>query len=113
MAFNDFELRTIHVEAGDIRLRIGGIGPPILLLHGHPRTHMTWGKVADLLAPSFTVVCPDLPGLGQSYVPTDSGDSRYSSKQAKAAALRELMNRLGHDDFVLLGHDRGVDAVPR
>jgi haloacetate dehalogenase len=107
MTFKHFELRTVNVDAGHIRLRTGGNGPPILLLHGHPRTHMTWGTVADLLAPSFTVVCPDLPGFGKSYVPTDSSDSRHSSKQAKAAALVELMRRLGHDEFVLVGHDRG------
>jgi haloacetate dehalogenase len=105
--FEGFELRTISVDAGDIRLRIGGKGPPVLLLHGHPRTHMTWGKVADLLAPSFTVVCPDLPGFGQSYIPEDSPDSRHSSKQAKAAATLDLMKRLGHDEFFLVGHDRG------
>ncbi len=107
MTFLGFELRTIQVEAGDIRLRVGGAGPPILLLHGHPRTHMTWGRVADLLAPSFTVVCPDLPGFGQSYVPEDTPDSRHSSKKAKAAAMVELMSRLGHDEFFLVGHDRG------
>jgi haloacetate dehalogenase len=107
MAFAGFELRTIAFGAGDIRLRVGGKGPAVLLLHGHPRTHMTWGKVADLLAPAFTVVCPDLPGFGQSYVPLDSPDSRHSSKQAKASSLLELMRRLGHDEFFLVGHDRG------
>ncbi|MFP3544393.1 alpha/beta hydrolase [Rhizobium sp. SIMBA_035] len=107
MAFKGFELRTIQVAAGDIRLRVGGEGPPVLLLHGHPRTHMTWGKVADLLAPSFTVVCPDLPGFGESYVPLDAPDSRHSSKEAKAKALVELMAGLGHDQFSVVGHDRG------
>lgn len=63
--FRGFELQTVHVDAGAIRLRVGGNGPPVLLLHGHPRTHMTWGSVAGLLAPSFTVICPDLPGFGQ------------------------------------------------
>jgi haloacetate dehalogenase len=107
MTFDTFELRTLNVDAGHIRLRIGGSGPPVLLLHGHPRTHMTWGKVADLLAPSFTVICPDLPGFGRSYVPADAPDSRHSSKRAKAAALVQLMSRLGFDEFVLVGHDRG------
>ncbi|GLR56881.1 MULTISPECIES: alpha/beta fold hydrolase [Rhizobium] len=107
MAFDGFELQTVHIDAGDIRLRVGGSGPALLLLHGHPRTHMTWGKVADLLAPSFTVACPDVPGFGQSYIPPDAPDSRHSSKQAKAAALVELMRRMGHDDFFLVGHDRG------
>ncbi|EJB06104.1 putative hydrolase or acyltransferase of alpha/beta superfamily [Rhizobium leguminosarum bv. trifolii WSM597] len=107
MSFHGFELRMIDVDAGHIRVRVGGSGPPVLLLHGHPRTHMTWGRVADRLAPSFMVVCPDLPGFGESYVPPDSSDSRHSSKDAKAAAMMELMNRLGHDEFFLVGHDRG------
>ncbi len=102
-----FDVRTLNVGAGHIRLRIGGSGPPVVLLHGHPRTHMTWGRVAELLAPSFTVICPDLPGFGRSYVPADSPDSRHSSKQAKAAAMVELMKRLGYDEFALVGHDRG------
>lgn len=105
--FRDFELQVVHVDAGAIRLRVGGNGPPVLLLHGHPRTHMTWGRVADLLAPSFTVICPDLPGFGQSYIPPDAPDSRHSSKEAKAAAMVELMRRMGHHEFFLVGHDRG------
>ncbi|MDM9644780.1 alpha/beta hydrolase [Rhizobium sp. S163] len=107
MTFQEFELRTIRVAGGDIRLRVGGEGPPVLLLHGHPRTHMTWGKVADLLAPFFTVVCPDLPGFGESYVPPDDPNSVHSSKEAKASALVEMMGLLGHAEFFLVGHDRG------
>lgn len=68
---------------------------------------MTWGKVADLLSPHFTVVCPDLPGFGRSYQPLDAPDSRNSSKRAKAEALVELMLRLGHENFAVVGHDRG------
>jgi haloacetate dehalogenase len=68
---------------------------------------MTWGRVADLLAPSFTVVCPDLPGFGRSYIPVDAPDSRHSSKRAKAAALVEMMETLGHPEFAAVGHDRG------
>ncbi|WP_207909931.1 alpha/beta hydrolase [Rhizobium sp. BK251] len=105
--FRGFDLRTVQVDAGPIRLRMGGRGPVVLLLHGHPRTHMTWGKVADLLAPSFTVVCPDVPGFGLSYVPLDATDSLHSSKAAKATALVELMARLGHNEFFVVGHDRG------
>lgn len=80
---------------------------PVLLLHGHPRTHMTWGKVADNLAARFTVVCPDLPGFGRSYVPADSPDSRHSSKRTKARVLKEMMASLGHETFYVVGHDRG------
>ena len=105
--FDGFELKRVDVAAGPIRLRTGGSGPPVLLLHGHPRTHMTWGKVADLLAPSFTVICPDVPGFGRSYLPPDTPDSRHSSKREKAKSLVELMKRLGHETFFLVGHDRG------
>lgn len=68
---------------------------------------MTWGQVADRLAPSLTVICPDLPGFGQSYIPPDAPDSRHSSKREKAAVLVELMGRLGYDRFSVVGHDRG------
>lgn len=107
VGFSGFALEEIDVSSGPIRVRHGGSGPAVLLLHGHPRTHMTWGAVADLLSPSFTVVCPDLPGFGRSYIPVDAPDSRHSSKRAKAAALVELMENLGHRTFAVVGHDRG------
>lgn len=105
--FEGFELSEIGTPAGKIRVRSGGRGAPLLLLHGHPRTHMTWGKVADMLAPSFTVVCPDVPGFGRSYVPPDTPNSIHSSKREKAAALVDLMARLGYSRFHVAGHDRG------
>ncbi|MBB4292508.1 haloacetate dehalogenase [Rhizobium leguminosarum] len=105
--FEGFALETVDVDRGSLRVRHGGSGPAILLLHGHPRTHMTWGKVADHLSPDFTVVCPDLPGFGRSYQPVDAPDSSNSSKRAKAEALVELMRRLGHEKFAVVGHDRG------
>ncbi|MBY5583110.1 alpha/beta fold hydrolase [Rhizobium leguminosarum] len=105
--FEGFSLDTVDAEPGSLRVRHGGTGPAVLLLHGHPRTHMTWGKVADLLSPHFTIVCPDLPGFGRSYQPLDAPDSRSSSKRAKAEALVELMLRLGHENFAVAGHDRG------
>ncbi len=105
--FETLELRTCQVAAGPMRFRMGGSGPPILLLHGHPRTHMTWAKVADRLGSRFTVVCPDIPGFGQSYIPKDASDSVHSSKRAKAAALVELMQTLKFEKFGVVGHDRG------
>lgn len=105
--FQGFELSNVDIAIGSLRVRYGGAGPAVLLLHGHPRTHMTWGRVADLLSHQFTVVCPDLPGFGRSYIPGDAPDSRHSSKRAKAAALVELMARLGHRSFHVVGHDRG------
>jgi len=105
--FQGFDLATATTSAGPIRYRQGGAGPAVLLLHGHPRTHMTWGKVAELLASQFTVVCPDVPGFGRSYQPADAADSANSSKRAKAAALVEFMQSLGHERFAVVGHDRG------
>jgi len=105
--FSGMALDYIDVGPGTLRIRHGGSGPPLLLLHGHPRTHMTWGHVADLLSSHFTIVCPDLRGFGRSFQPTDSDDSRHSSKRAKALDCLELMRRLGHRTFAVAGHDRG------
>ncbi|MGH8415852.1 MAG: alpha/beta fold hydrolase [Pseudomonas sp.] len=79
----------------------------MLLLHGHPRTHTTWHKVAPLLARSFTVICPDLRGFGRSSKPADPHDYEASSKRAKARDCIALMDHLGFDEFYLAGHDRG------
>ncbi len=105
--FEGFALDFIDVGPGKLRVRHGGSGPAILLLHGHPRTHMTWGQVADLLAPKFTVVCPDLRGFGQSFLPEDAKDHVNSSKRAKADDCVALMRSLGHERFSAVGHDRG------
>lgn len=88
-------------------MRYGGHGPPLLLLHGHPRTHATWWQVANRLSSQFTVVCPDLRGFGQSFLPIDTCDHAQSSKRAKARDCVELMEILGHDRFSIAGHDRG------
>lgn len=88
--------------------RIGGDGPPVVLLHGHPRTHTTWHRVAPLLAADgFTVVCPDLRGYGRSTSPPPQPDHAQASKRAMAADIRNLMNQLGHPRFAVAGHDRG------
>lgn len=106
--FRSFELATVETSFGNIRFRHGGSGEPVLLLHGHPRCHLTWGKVAELMAPEFRVICPDVPGFGRSYQPADASDSINSSKRAKAAALKEFMRLLGHEQFAVVGHDRGA-----
>lgn len=102
--FTDFTVRLVDTPYGKIRVRTGGAGFPLLLLHGHPRTHTTWWRVAPLLAPTFTVVCADLPGFGQSYQPVTVEDS---SGRAKAKALQACMAALGHERFGVAGHDRG------
>lgn len=105
--FTDFDLDWVDTEQGRIRVRHGGKGMPVLLLHGHPRSHLTWGAVADLLAPTHRVICPDLPGFGRSFQPADAPSSVNSSKRAKAQALLEMMHHLGHRTFSVVGHDRG------
>ena len=103
--FDGFELRFVDTPSGRLRLRIGGCGAPLLLLHGHPRTHTTWWRVAPRLADRFTVICADLPGFGGSYQPATLAGS---SGRAKARALRDGMATLGFDRFAVAGHDRGA-----
>ncbi|MGQ8631279.1 alpha/beta fold hydrolase [Agrobacterium sp. DKPNP3] len=105
--FEDFKLEMIRLPETMLRVRHGGSGPPILLLHGHPRTHTTWHKVAPILAKNYTVICPDLRGFGKSGKPADPYDYEASSKRAKARDCVALMEHLGFDRFFLAGHDRG------
>ena len=105
--FDGFTLDTIELPEATLRVRHGGSGPPVLLLHGHPRTHATWHRVAPLLARSHTVVCPDLRGFGGSSKPDDAPDHLGSSKRAKARDCVDLMRRLGFGRFAIVGHDRG------
>ena len=114
MAF--FEGFTLEfIDLGEVRLRVrhGGQGPPLVLLHGHPRTHATWHMVAALLAPHFTLVCPDLRGYGQSTKPPTRDDHSQSSKRAMAYDVRRLMENLGHHRFGVVGHDRGSAVAYR
>ncbi len=107
--FEGFVLQWIDAE-DDVRLRVrvGGDGPPVVLLHGHPRTHTTWHAVAPLLAAAgHTVVCPDLRGYGGSSAPRARADHAQASKRALAADVLELMRRLGYERFAVVGHDRG------
>lgn len=105
--FEGFRLETVELSEATLRVRHGGSGPPVLLLHGHPRTHMAWHRVAPLLAAHHTVVCPDLRGFGESSKPADTPDHFGSSKRAKARDCVELMRHLGFDRFSIVGHDRG------
>ncbi|MEV4263929.1 alpha/beta hydrolase [Kribbella sp. NPDC049584] len=106
--FEDFTLEQFDVDGQLLRVRYGGRGPAVVLLHGHPRTHTTWYAVApELAAAGFTVVCPDLRGYGQSGKPvTDAGHTPYS-KRAMARDIVGLMDALGHERFAVAGHDRG------
>lgn len=105
--FEGFELSTIDTGAATIRVRHGGSGPPILLLHGHPQTHMCWHAVATLLARDFTVVAADLRGYGDSSKPPTTADHAPYSKRAMAEDQVALMRALGFERFGVAGHDRG------
>jgi haloacetate dehalogenase len=111
--FDGFALDYIDVGEATIRVRHGGSGPAVLLLHGHPRTHATWHKVAPLLAERHTVVCPDLRGYGESSKPPTTPDHEPYSKRAMARDCVALMESLGHDRFALVGHDRGASVAYR
>ena len=89
--FDTFALEMIALPEATLRVRYGGSGPPLLLLHGHPRTHTTWYRVAPVLARNFTVVCPDLPGFGLSRKQAEPDSFHTSSKRAKARDCIALM----------------------
>jgi haloacetate dehalogenase len=105
--FDGFELTTIDTGEATIRVRHGGSGPPLLLLHGHPQTHVMWHLVAPRLAKEFTVVTPDLRGYGESSKPPTTPDHEPYSKRAMARDQVEVMRQLGFERFGVAGHDRG------
>ncbi|MEV0674963.1 alpha/beta hydrolase [Actinosynnema sp. NPDC050436] len=106
--FEGFREETIDVGEARIFVRHGGEGPPVLLVHGHPRTSATWHRVAPLLvARGFSVVCPDLRGYGRSRGPAPAPDHSAHCKRAVAGDLVAVMGALGHRQFRLAGHDRG------
>ncbi|HSK97963.1 MAG TPA: alpha/beta fold hydrolase, partial [Euzebyales bacterium] len=105
-----------HIGLDDVTLRVrhgGGGGAPVLLLHGHPRTHATWHRVAPFLVERHTVVCPDLRGYGQSSKPPTTPDHLPYSKRAMARDCVALMRALGHERFAVVGHDRGGYVAQR
>ena len=111
--FDGFRLERVDVGEAVLRVRHGGSGPPVLLLHGHPRTHATWHRVAPLLARSHTVVCPDLRGYGESSKPATTADHAPYAKRAMAADCLALLRVLGHERFAVVGHDRGAYVALR
>lgn len=111
--FEGFEQRRLAVSETDINLRIGGSGPPLLLLHGYPQTHVMWHKVAPRLAERFTVVCTDLRGYGDSGRPPSGPDHAGYSKRAMARDQAEVMSALGFQRFSVVGHDRGARVTHR
>jgi haloacetate dehalogenase len=113
MLFESFETRDVGTSETRIHLRVGGSGPAVLLLHGYPQTHVMWHAVAPRLAERFTVVCPDLRGYGDSGKPASDPEHRVYSKRATALDMVEVMAALGHDRFMVAGHDRGGRVAHR
>jgi haloacetate dehalogenase len=106
--FEGFTTGLVDVGDAQLYVRRGGAGPPVVLLHGHPRTGATWHRVApQLVAAGHTVVVPDLRGYGRSSKPETTADHAPYSKRAMAGDVVRLMSGLGHDRFALAGHDRG------
>jgi haloacetate dehalogenase len=98
---------ALHVRRGP------GGKPPLLLLHGHPQTHLMWHKVWTPLSQHFTLVAPDLRGYGDSDKPKGDADHANYSKRVMAADLAALMQHLGHTRFAVLAHDRGARVAHR
>ena len=113
MLFPGFTLETREANGTRLRLRRGGEGPPLLLLHGNPQTHAMWHRVAPALARRFTVVAPDLRGYGFSAAPPATPDHAAYAKRAMAQDMVALMAGLGFDRFRLVAHDRGARVSHR
>ncbi len=106
--FEGFAEHNVAVSGAKLFCRTGGAGPPLLLLHGYPQTHVAWHRVAPRLMRHFTLVIPDLRGYGRSRGPKPDPEHRNYSKRAMARDMAELMTALGHERFLLAGHDRGA-----
>lgn len=105
--FEHFKKASFKSASVTINYRIGGNGPPVLLLHGYPQTHVIWHKIAERLAERFTVVVSDLRGYGDSSKPATNETHEPYSKRTMGNDQIQLMRQLGFDTFLLVGHDRG------
>ena len=111
--FDGFQSKRITTSGAEIALVQGGSGPPLLLLHGYPQTHVIWHKVAPRLAERFTLVIPDLRGYGASSKPATDKEHLTYSKRAMALDIVEVMRALGFERFDVAGHDRGARVTYR
>jgi haloacetate dehalogenase len=102
-----FTTEIVPTAGTGIFVRRAGSGPPLLLLHGFPQTHIMWRDIAPILAADFTVVLADLRGYGRSGCPPSSPDHAPYAKRAMAGDMIEMMARLGYESFAVAGHDRG------
>lgn len=108
-----FERMMIPVKEGAVRTLIAGSGPPLLMLHGDPQTHLCWHKIAPQLTDKFTIVLTDIRGRGETHKPGTSHDHRPYSKREMATEQIDVMRHLGFERFLLIGHDRGARVARR
>jgi haloacetate dehalogenase len=106
--FPGFAVHDVALGDATIHAEVGGSGPPLLLLHGYPQTHVAWHRIAPALARHFTVVAPDLRGYGDSTGPAGDPLHLDHCKPPLAADQRGLMRALGFERFAVMGHDRGA-----
>ena len=111
--FANFQNKKIKTTETEINLVIGGQGPPLLLIHGYPQSHIMWHKVAPVLAKKYTVVATDLRGYGDSGKPKTDAEHYPYSKRAMAKDQVEVMAALGFETFKVIGHDRGARVAHR
>jgi haloacetate dehalogenase len=111
--FPAFRQSFVNTSGATINTLIGGKGPPILLIHGHPETHVAWHEIAAKLAERFTVVMTDLRGYGDSSKPDGGPDHVNYSKRAMGLDQVEVMKSLGFESFQAIGHDRGGRVLHR
>jgi haloacetate dehalogenase len=105
--WDDFAQATVQTDGAAISVNYGGTGPAVLLLHGFPETNLMWREIALRVAEQFFVVAADLRGYGDSSTPPSTSDHMPYSKRAMANDMIQVMAHLGHDRFVVAGHDRG------
>ena len=108
-----FKVEKVRTSGATLHTVIGGSGPPLLLIHGAPLTHLSWFRVAPELAKKYTVIAPDLRGYGDSSKPEDGENHVNYSKRTMAQDKIELMKHFGFDRFAVVGHDRGGRVAHR
>jgi pimeloyl-ACP methyl ester carboxylesterase len=99
----DFTTQLVPVDGGTLSVTVGGSGPPVLLIHGYAESSRMWRPLAKVLAPSFTVIAPDLPGIGESSIPKTGVDMKTSAERIHAA-----VRSLGYSKVRVVGHDIGL-----
>ena len=98
-----FKTQSVAVDGATVSVTVGGSGPPVVLLHGYAETSRMWKALAKVLAPRYTVIAPDLPGIGDSSIPTTSLDMKTAAERVHAA-----VNSLGYNKVRVVGHDIGL-----